>query len=69
MTNPIKETNRPAFLLSPSNGKIPSPLVAKDAAINADKGKFGITINATATEIIPPHPGVRPISAAISIRA
>ena len=37
MTNPHKETNRPAFLLSASNGKIPSPLVAIDAAINVIK--------------------------------
>ena len=54
-----------SFLFSAKRGKIPSPLVAIEAAINAAIGKFGKVIKATATAIIPPHPGVAPMSAAI----
>ena len=48
-------------------GKVPSPLVAIPAAISAEIGKFGITMNATATDIIPPQPGNTPIIADINI--
>ena len=61
------ETINPSFLLSANNGKSPSPLVAIPAAISAEKGKLGITMNATATDIIPPQPGNTPIIAAINI--
>ena len=66
-TNPNPETIKPSFLFSASKGKIPSPLVAIAAAINAAIGKFGIVIKATATAIIPPQPGVTPIRAANNI--
>ena len=65
--NPNPETINPSFLFSASNGKIPSPLVAIDAAINAAIGKLGIERKATATTIIPPQPGVAPIRAANNI--
>ena len=61
------ETISPSSLLSANNGKSPSPLVAIPAAISAEIGKFGITMNATATDIIPPQPGNTPIIAAINI--
>ena len=41
--------------------------MAIPAAISAEIGKFGITMNATATDIIPPQPGNTPIIAAINI--
>ena len=62
--NPNPETINPSFLFCASKGKIPSPLVAIAAAINAAIGKLGIVIKATATAIIPPQPGVTPIRAA-----
>ena len=61
------ETISPSSLLSANNGKSPSPLVAIPAAISAEIGKLGITINATATDIIPPQPGKTPIIADTNI--
>ena len=62
--NPSPETINPSFLFDASKGKIPSPLVDIDAAINAARGKLGMSIKATATKIIPPQPGIKPITAA-----